>query len=186
MRIVGGKFKGRKLVAPDGQDTRPTSDRARESIFNILEHQSWGRKALRDGRVLDAFSGTGALGLEAFSRGAAHVTFMDNDEKAMRCLMQNAKDMGDRHCLVPVRVDVTQPPQASEPCSLVFMDAPYSAGVSETALSALIDKGWMNAGTLCVVEVAKKSKWQSPSSFNELDRRKYGTAEVCFLTLGDT
>lgn len=184
MRIVGGKFKGRKLIAPEGSNTRPTSDRARESVFNILEHQPWGRRALRDGRVLDAFAGTGALGLEAFSRGTASVTFMDNDERAMKCLMQNAKGMADRNVLNLVRADVTQPPRAKEPCSLVFMDAPYAAGLTENALSSLINSGWIDSDTLCVVEVAKKDKWDVPAVFDELDRRKYGAAEVCFLKLG--
>ncbi len=182
MRIVGGKFKGRKLSAPEGLDTRPTSDRARESIFNILEHQTWGRRALRGGRILDVFCGTGALGLEAFSRGAAHVTFMDHAEAAMKCLRTNAKDMGSRHEINAMRVDATNPQAALEPCTLVFMDAPYKSGLNEAALNALIAKGWITTGTLCVVETSKKENWQPPAGFEQNDLRKYGAAHVFFLT----
>ncbi|WP_135081824.1 16S rRNA (guanine(966)-N(2))-methyltransferase RsmD [Terasakiella sp. SH-1] len=183
MRIVGGKFKGRKLSAPDGQDTRPTSDRARESIFNILEHQSWGRAALRGQRVLDVFSGTGALGLEAFSRGAAHVTFMDHHEAAMKCLRQNAKGMGSAAEINAMRADATHPPKADAPCQLVFLDAPYKSGLNEQALGALIQSNWIETGTLCIVETAKKENWQPPKGFEELDVRKYGAAQVFFLRL---
>jgi len=182
MRIVGGKFKGRKLEAPEGLDTRPTSDRARESIFNILEHQNWGRRALRGGRVLDVFSGTGALGLEAFSHGAAHVTFMDQAEAAMKCLRHNAKNMGSRHEINATRVDATNPPKAETPCDLIFMDAPYNSGLSDPALKALIKTGWIVPGTLCIVEQSKKEKWQVPDGFEQIDLRKYGAAQVYFLT----
>jgi len=182
MRIVGGKFKGRKLTAPEGLDTRPTSDRARESIFNILEHQSWGRAALRGGRVLDVFAGTGALGLEAFSRGASHVTFMDNAEAAMRALRINAKDMGSRHEINAMRVDATAPAPAEETCNLVFMDAPYKSDLTDRAIAALIQKGWIKNGTLFVIEKPKKEKWQIPAGFEEKDLRKYGAAQVFFLT----
>jgi 16S rRNA (guanine966-N2)-methyltransferase len=182
MRIVGGKFKGRKLEAPEGRDTRPTSDRARESIFNILEHQSWGRAALRGGRVLDVFSGTGALGLEAFSRGAAHVTFMDNAEAAMKVLRLNAKDMATSSEITMIRGDVTQPPKTEQPCSLVFMDAPYQSGLTDIALTNLVACGWLEKDTLCVVETSKKEKWQAPEGFEEIDCRKYGAAQVFFLT----
>ncbi|MDV7338004.1 16S rRNA (guanine(966)-N(2))-methyltransferase RsmD [Terasakiella sp. A23] len=181
MRIVGGKFKGRKLIAPEGQDTRPTSDRARESIFNILEHQSWGRSALREGRVLDAFSGTGALGLEAYSRGAAHVTFLDKDEAAMKCLVRNAKGMGDRHTLQPLRADVSNLTVAQEPYQLIFMDAPYKSGLTDIALQNLVNKEWLNSGTICVIELSSKEKWNAPETFEEIDRRKYGAAQVVFL-----
>lgn len=182
MRIVGGKLKGRKLIAPDGLDTRPTSDRARESVFNILEHQSWGRAALRGGRVLDVFAGTGALGLEAFSRGAASVTFMDQSETAMKCLMQNIKGVGDRQTILALRADATNPPAATNAASLIFMDAPYKSGLTDTALVALKGKGWVDDKTLFVVEVSKKENWQTPNEFEELDRRKYGAAQVVFFT----
>jgi 16S rRNA (guanine966-N2)-methyltransferase len=182
MRIVGGKFKGRKLTAPEGLDTRPTSDRARESIFNILDHQPWGRRALRGGRVLDAFCGTGGLGLEAFSRGAGHVTFMDHSEAAMKCLRVNAKGMGSRHEINAMRVDATNIQTTTEPCTLVFMDAPYKSGLNDTALAALIEKGWITNGTLCVIETSKKENWQPPVGFEQNDVRKYGVAQVFFLT----
>lgn len=181
MRIVSGKFKGRKLIAPEGRDTRPTSDRARESIFNILDHQAWGRAALRGGVVLDAFAGTGALGLEAFSRGAQQVTFMDNDEAAMKCLFANAKNMGSRTEIIALRADITNPPAAPAPVDLLFMDAPYQANLTDVALKALRQKGWLKEGTLCVIETAKKLNWQTPEGFEELDVRKYGVAMVHFL-----
>lgn len=183
MRIVGGKFKGRKLVAPEGLDTRPTSDRARESVFNILEHQTWGRAALRGGHVLDVFSGTGALGLEAFSRGAARVTFMDKDETAMKALRTNAKGMGASDTMQMLRIDVSNPPTSTTPCGLVFMDAPYGSGLTDVALQALKKNGWMTKDTICVVEMSKKEKWDVPHEYEELDRRKYGAAQVVFFKL---
>lgn len=181
MRIVGGKFKGRKLTAPAGLDTRPTSDRARESIFNILEHQPWGRAALRGKRVLDIFAGTGALGLEAFSRGAAHVTFMDNSEIALKSLRSNAKNMGSSDEIKAMRADATNLPQAIEPCDLIFMDAPYKSGLTDIALSALINKGWLIKGSVCVIESSKEEKWPCPKGFEELDVRTYGKAQVSFI-----
>jgi len=181
MRIVGGKFKGRKLLAPEGIDTRPTSDRARESIFNILEHQTWGRAALREKRVLDMFSGTGALGLEAFSRGAKHVSFMDNNEVAMKCMHHNAKGMGGKDDIKAMRADATNPPQAMQPCDLIFMDAPYKSGLTDISLNALVEKGWLVKDTLCVVETPKKENWKTPEGFEELDVRKYGVAQVFFI-----
>ncbi len=182
MRIVGGKFKGRKLIAPDGQDTRPTSDRARESIFNILEHQTWGRAALRGKRVLDVFAGTGALGLEAFSHGAAHVTFMDNSETAMKALRANAKGMGSASEINATRADLTNPPKATEPCQLVFLDAPYQSGLNDIALVNLVETGWIGKDTLCIVETSKKENWQVPAGFEEIDMRKYGAAHVFFIS----
>jgi len=183
MRIVGGKFKGRKLEAPAGLDTRPTSDRARESIFNILEHQNWGRAALRQKRCLDMFSGTGALGIEAFSRGAEHVTFVDNNETAMKCLHANAKGMADRNQFSMIRTDASNPAQAKEPFDLVFMDAPYKSGLTDISLNALAAKGWIKPSTVCVVEVSKSDAWQPSNQFKELDVRKYGAAKVFFLQL---
>lgn len=181
MRIVGGKFKGRKLVAPDGLDTRPTSDRARESIFNILEHQSWGRAALRAGRVLDVFAGTGALGLEAFSRGAASVTFLDNSETALKALRLNAKDMGTAQEIRATRTDVNNLPACEEAFDLVFMDAPYKSGLTDIALTALAQNGWMKQGCLCVIETSKKENWKPSENFEEIDMRKYGAAHVFFI-----
>lgn len=182
MRIVGGKFKGRKLEAPEGLDTRPTSDRARESIFNILEHQSWGRGALRAKRTLDMFAGTGALGLEAFSRGSTHVTFIDNNEVAMKFLHKNAKPFkAERNQLSMIRCDATNLAPARETFDLVFVDAPYKSGMTDTSLQSLWAKGWMKTGTVCVVEVSKTDEWQPGAQFEELDQRKYGAAKVFFL-----
>jgi len=185
MRIVGGKFKGRALTAPDGLTTRPTSVRMRESIFNILDHQDWGRTALRNGRVLDVFSGTGALGLEALSRGAQHVSFLDQDPTALKVLATTLKKFQlpstGRGALVQViKGDATQPPKAQRPCDLVFMDAPYGKGLNEAAYAALNTQGWFTPKTLFVTETHKKEHWQPPQGAETLDKRHYGIADVTF------
>lgn len=185
MRIVGGKFKGRRLQAPEGQTTRPTSIRTRESVFNILDHQDWGRAALRGQRVLDVFAGSGALGVEALSRGAAHATFMDKDAGALKALAQTVKTFGLKASgaeaeVQVIRGDSLMPPKAPAPCRLVFMDAPYGQGLNEAAYHKLASQGWFEAETVFVTETAKKEKWEPPVVASVLDKRAYGVAEVTF------
>lgn len=180
MRIVGGRLKGRPLDAPPGRRLRPTSDRARESVFNILTH----REDIRlDGAiVLDGFAGTGAMGIEALSRGAARVTFMDNDAEAISFCRLNLEHMGEGKDSARVqRADCLSPPQAPEPCTLVFLDPPYGVPVAASALTALHDTGWIADGALCVVELGKKDAFDPPPGFTIEDDRRYGAARMVFL-----
>jgi len=187
MRIIGGKHRGRPLRAPldkMGKDVRPTSDRAREAVFNIIEHGiDW--PGLKDTNVIDIFAGTGAYGLEALSRGAAHVTFIDNDHDALGLVRKNAGALGEGRNITPLRLDAARlppPPLAAKaPCGIVFCDPPYNAALSTPALLGLANKGWIGEGSICVVEVAAKEAFEAPPGFVVLDDRAYGAARVLFL-----
>jgi 16S rRNA (guanine966-N2)-methyltransferase len=127
LKIVGGRHRGRSIATPEGMTTRPTSNRARESLFNILMHAGWrddGTSPLVGARVLDAFAGSGALGIEALSRGAVHATFLDNDAAAIRLIGENLRKLGEAANARVIRADVTHPPSSRESCDLVFLDPP--------------------------------------------------------------
>ena len=181
MRIVGGRHRGRALVAPQSQDIRPTSDRLRESLFNILAH-AYG-DPLTGARVLDLFSGTGALGLEALSRGAKFVLFVDNGAEARALLRNNVESLGLGGVTKVYRRDATDPGPAHplEPFSLVFLDPPYGKGLAEKSLAALRDGGWLTPGALLVVEEAKAAAFTAPEGFEELERRAYDDTEFVLL-----
>jgi 16S rRNA (guanine966-N2)-methyltransferase len=143
------------LAAPPGQATRPTADRVRQALFDMLLHAPWGgRDAVEGVLVLDAFAGTGALGLEALSRGAAHASFMEPDRAALRALRANiaACRAGDR--VAVVAADAMRPPAATAACGLVFLDPPYGQGLVPRALAALRGAGWIAADALIVAETA--------------------------------
>lgn len=188
MRIVGGKHKRRPLKAPQGQheglDVRPTSDRAREALFNILEHGIDDFRIV-EATVLDVFAGTGALGLEALSRGAKHTCFIDHDQRALKCAQANAGHIGEGRNVTSLKLDATKlppPPLAAQtPCAIAFLDPPYRSGLAAEALKSLKTQGWINDGSICVVELAAKEVFTSPDGFEELDRRTYGAAQVLFL-----
>ena len=184
LRIVGGRHRGRKLESPPGLDVRPTSDRARESLFNILEHgklAKGGLSPVRDARVLDAFCGTGALGLEALSRGAAHATFLERDPAALKLARTSAEKLGEAANASFVAGDATRPPRASEPCTLVFLDAPYGEGLSAPALAALAEAGWLAPGAIAVAETETREDLVPPAGFTAVDERRYGKAKLTFL-----
>lgn len=184
LRIVGGKHRGRAIASPEGLSTRPTSSRAREALFNILTHANWsedGTSALIDARVLDAFAGSGALGLEALSRGAAHATFFDTDPTAIKLIGENLRKLGETAVAKVVRADATRPPPAREPCDLVFLDSPYRSGLAAPALAALADAGWLAAEAIVTVELANTEDLVPPSGFAVIDERRYGAAKIAIL-----
>src|SRR5215468_8167293 len=152
MRIVGGRLGGRTLAAPKSQNIRPTSDRLRESLFNILAHR-YG-EAITGARVLDLFAGTGALGLEAISRGAAFALFVDDGAEARALIRANVEALGLGGVTRIFRRDATALGAAHplEPFSLVFVDPPYGKGLAERALAAAHAGGWLTADALIVVE----------------------------------
>jgi 16S rRNA (guanine966-N2)-methyltransferase len=183
MRIVGGRFRGRVLAAPPGRDIRPTADRVRESVFNILEHgkahaRPGGGSRLVGARVLDGFAGTGALGLEALSRGASAVTFMDCDTVACRANI-DALDAGTDTGLI--RADCLSPPPAAQPCDLILLDPPYGQGMAAPALRALAAAGWIAEDAIGVVELAAKEAFDPPGGFAITEERRYGAARVVLL-----
>ena len=184
MRIVAGRHRGRVLESPPDAAVRPTSDRARESLFNILEHgklAAGGLSPIRGARVLDAFCGTGALGFEALSRGAEHATFLDSDAAALRLARANAAKLGEQERASFVQADVTQPP-AGTPCSLVFLDPPYGKNLAVPALAALAKSGWLAPGAILVVETGIRDDLDLPEGFTAADERRYGKAKLSFLT----
>jgi len=185
MRIVGGKHRGRKIEAPPGLDVRPTSDRAREALFNILIHghlSADGTSPLAGARVLDAFAGSGALGLEALSRGAEHALFIESDLKACAAIRANAKALGETGNVTVIPGDATKPPPCpGNSCSIVFLDPPYGRDLAASALEALAARRWIAAGAVCVVELAINDGITLPSRFALLDDRKYGKARLLIL-----
>ncbi len=185
MRIVGGKFKGRNIAAPAGLATRPTSDRVRESIFNILAHGIEGF-VLEDARVLDLFAGTGALGLEAISRGARFCQFVDDSTEARGLIRQNADGLGVVGLVKIWRRDATDlGPCAPQPgFDLVFADPPYGKGLGAKALTSLLNGKWLNPGAVVVLEEAAKAEIPHPDSLILIDQRDYGDTQVRFYRAG--
>lgn len=176
MRIVAGAWRGRRLVAPPGRATRPTGDRVRQALFDMLMHAPWGGRAVVEGaRVLDAFAGTGALGLEALSRGAAHATFMERDRAALVALRANIAACGAGDRVRVLAVDATRPPAADAPCGLVFLDPPYGEALVPRALGALRDKGWLAPAALIVAETGVDEELAEPAM---LASRVHGVARI--------
>lgn len=185
MRIVGGQQRGRPLSSPKGTDTRPTSDRARQAIFNILEHAAWRTgDPIANAEVLDVFAGTGAMGLEAMSRGAHHCVFVENDAAAARVCQQNIDALNYRASASLLKLDATKPPPRPSympPRTLVFLDPPYGHDMGAQSLEALASKGWLSPGAICVMEMAKKRPEKIPQGFTAHNTRDYGVARVAFL-----
>jgi 16S rRNA (guanine966-N2)-methyltransferase len=181
MRIVAGTWRGRAIATLPAGDTsiRPTSDRAREAVFNIL-FSSYG--PLDGTRVLDMCCGTGALGLEALSRGATHATFIDNSATALRLVKQSVQTFGAQNSAVMLLADATDMPVAAAPCDIVFCDPPYGRGIVPLALAEMHTKGWLAPHATVVVEVAAKEIWDVPHWFTLNDERVYGAAKVAFFT----
>ncbi len=184
MRIVGGRFRGHRISAPEGRSTRPTTDRVREAVFNILEHADFA-PAFTDARVLDGFAGSGALGLEAASRGARFVLFVETDAKARGIIRANVETLGLSGNTKIWRRDVTRMGRCApmKPFDMVFLDPPYGRGLGTAALDALVDGGWMRPGALAVVEEEARTPLDLPDGFTLADHRTYGDTAVHFLVL---
>jgi 16S rRNA (guanine966-N2)-methyltransferase len=181
MRVVGGRLKGRNIAAPASRDIRPTADRLRESVFNILVHAY--DNPIQEARVLDLFAGTGALGIEAISRGAAFALFVDNGAEARALLRNNVEALALGGVSKVYRRDATDlgPAHPMQPFSLAFLDPPYGKGLAEKSLASLRDGGWLVPGALVVVEEAKAAGFAAPEGFEELERRAYDDTEFVFL-----
>ena len=181
MRVVGGRLRGRSLAAPKSQAIRPTADRLRESLFNILVH-AYG-DPVSGVRVLDLFAGTGALGIEAISRGAAFTLFVDDGAEARALLRGNVEALGLGGSTRIFRRDATRlgPAHPLEPFSLVFLDPPYGKGLAEKALQSAHEGGWVAPDALIVVEEAVASGFKLPEGFAELERRDYDDTQFIFL-----
>ena len=181
MRIVGGRLRGRLLAAPTSQAIRPTADRLRESLFNILVHAY--DDPVTDARVLDLFAGTGALGLEALSRGAAFALFIDEGAQARALLRENVATLGLGGVSRIFRRDATRLGAAHpiEAFSLAFLDPPYGRGLAEEALTSARAGGWLAPGALAGGEEAAKPGFNVPEGFDELERRSYDDSALIML-----
>jgi 16S rRNA (guanine966-N2)-methyltransferase len=189
MRIVAGAHRGRPLVAPKGHSTRPTADKTRQALLNVLEHAAWS-PGIADLRVIDLFAGSGALGLETLSRGAAFCLLVDSDPAALAAISHNVATLRlDDRCEVR-RWDATrlapspggrEDGQEARAFDIAFLDPPYAKGLAELALESLTSGGWLAPGALIVVERGADEGGFSPAGYEVLDSRVWGAARVWFL-----
>ncbi|MEP4379987.1 MAG: 16S rRNA (guanine(966)-N(2))-methyltransferase RsmD [Alphaproteobacteria bacterium] len=181
LRIIGGSHRGRRIEIPPGSDARPTGDRVREALFSILTSGIGDTPGLPDARILDACAGSGALGIEALSRGAARAVFFDTDRPARVQIGANldALGLGDR-ADVHRTGDATKPP-AGTPCDIVFLDPPYDSDVAQTAPAALAASGWIAPGGLIVIETRRGTEIDCGPGFEMVDMRSYGDTSLHFV-----
>ncbi len=182
MRIIGGEHRGLNIRAPKGMDTRPTTDRVREAMFNVLAHAKFA-PPLNGARVLDLFAGSGALGLEALSRGAGFALFVDTEAKARAAIRDNLMRAGLQGRAKIWRREATKMGRCAPmpPFDLSFLDPPYGKGLGERALASLHEGGWLKSGALVVVEESARQAFEPPQSYRLVDRRTYGDTAVHFL-----
>lgn len=187
MRIVGGRFSGRPLATRRGAATRPTAERVRQAVFNILEH-GIDDFSLEGARVLDLFSGSGALGLEALSRGAKFVLFVEEAGEARAVCRANAEALGVIGLIKMWRRDATRlgRAQPQPQFDLAFADPPYGKRLGERALTALIEGEWLKPGAAVVLEEAARAEVAVPAGLSLIDRRVYGDTQVLFLRAGNS
>ncbi len=189
MRVIAGRHRGRRLAAPEGRALRPTADRVRESVFNILAHGGFGvggASLLPGAYALDAFAGTGAMGIEALSRGAAHATFLETDRAALAALRANLAAVREQPNATVLAADVLHPPRPARPVTVAFLDPPYGEGKGPVALAALADAGCFEPGAIVMLEVAAREPFVPPAGFAILDERRYGAARIVVLRAGAT
>lgn len=184
MRIVSGSLKGRAITAPGGQNTRPTSDRARQAIFNVLEHAAWA-EPLAGARIIDLYAGSGALGFEAISRGAAFALFVEIDDEARGAIRENADAWGLMGRTRVHRRSATdlgvRPGSAGEAFDIAFLDPPYRKGLGEQTLARLLEGNWLKPGATVVFERGSDEPEIETPGYERLDARDYGAARVLFL-----
>jgi 16S rRNA (guanine966-N2)-methyltransferase len=181
MRIIGGRLKGRVLSAPSSRAIRPTSERLRESIFDILEHRFPGQ--IEGARVVDLFAGTGALAIEALSRGAHFALFVDNGAEARALLRANVEALALGGVTRIWRADATKlgSAPAGGAFALAFLDPPYGQGLGGSALASLVDGGWLEPNALCVVEEGSKAEIAAPDRLALIDERVYGDTKIAIF-----
>ena len=183
LKVIAGKHRGRNIETLPGKEVRPTTGFTREAVFNILMHGRFGgeNSPLIDKRVVDLFCGTGALGFEALSRGATHVSFIDQNPKALEVAKKTAAYLGETKNTAFIRSDSTHVPRAHIACSLAFVDPPYEKGMAEKGLDSLVLGNWLEAGAIIVVEQAKKETLKVPECMTLLDERTYGITRISIL-----
>ena len=180
MRIVGGSLRGRRLRAPAGTRVRPTRVRVREALFDILIHGGMSRP-LEGAPVVDLFAGTGALGLEALSRGAAHLTAVESEADVRGVLRANIEALGCTDRATVSASDATSLPLATRTCDLALLDPPYRSGLAAPALGSLVDGGWLDDAATVVVEHGVDDPFEPPPTLVLGNRRRYGRTALTFL-----
>lgn len=183
MRVVAGTLRGRTLATPSHDGLRPTSDRVREAMFNILAHGIDGPH-IEAARIIDLFAGTGALGIEAISRGARYCLFVETDAQARALIRRNVETFGLTGVTRIFRRDATDlgPAGTMEPFDIAFLDPPYGKGLGEIALAALAAGGWLADGATLVLEERAGIEVKLPSGFEKVDQRTWGDTQALFLT----
>jgi len=179
MRIIAGTYRGKLLAAPDGQQTRPTTGRMRERIFSMLQHGRY--PPLSGARVADLYAGTGALGLEAISRGAAHATFVEKSSGSLKALKENINAVQATDCTKIISSRVTDILVTKQPFSHIFMDPPYGQGLIRPTLDSLLDRGWVGKDTVIIAELQKKDILDLPSQLAVIDDRSQGIQRIVFI-----
>lgn len=181
MRVVGGRLRGRNLASPSSREIRPTADRLRESVFNILMHAY--DNPIEGARVLDLFAGTGALGIEAISRGAKYCLFVETDTQSRALVRRNVEALGLTGVTRLFRRDATDmgPAGTMEAFNIAFLDPPYAKGLAERSLAVLGEGNWLKPGALCVIEERAGTAMTWPHGFHEVDQRTWGDTDVHFL-----
>ncbi len=184
MRIIGGEHKGQPIAAPAGRLARPTTDRVREALFNIIEH---GARPCEGAQVLDLFAGSGALGLEALSRGARQAVFVEEAAPARGAIRRNVEALGLTGRARILRRDATKLGARlaafAAPFDLVFCDAPYATGLGALALTAALKGDWIAPHALVIMERSGRDDPDAPEGFGETDRRRYGDTVLAILTV---
>jgi len=178
-RIVAGQFRGRRLEVPKGRDVRPTTDRMRERLFSMLMHARY--PDMTGAVVADIFAGTGALGLEALSRGADKVTFVEQARPSVACINANITTLGVAAETAILSKDATRLPTATEPCDFIFMDPPYRKGLVRPTLDAILAQGWLAADGVIVCEQASDEPLDIPEALEVVDDRSQGQQRILFL-----
>jgi 16S rRNA (guanine966-N2)-methyltransferase len=179
LRIIGGRHKGRMLDVPYGKSTRPTKNRVREALFNIIE----SKYTIAGAQVLDACAGSGALGLEAISRGAHHSTFFDINKYALEIIKKNIASLKEEESTEIYQVDVTNPPKPKNgvSCSFVFLDAPYQSKILLDGIMAISRSGWLRKSSIVIIETEKDANFIWPTFFKEIELRIYGSTKLHFV-----
>jgi len=182
MRIISGKYKGRKLETLTGKQLRPTMGVAREAIFNILSHGEFGVEGFLDGcRVLDLFCGCGALAAEALSRGAEKAVLIDINQNHLDTARHNIRHMGEEANSIFIRADSSNPPPARVTCNLIFIDPPYKESLVNNTLQNLVKSNWLENQAIVVIETWKKEDIVMPEGFTEVHDRHYGNCRIRLL-----
>lgn len=177
-RIIAGKHRGRRLEVPAGDRVRPTAERLREALFSILQHQT---PPLAGARFVDLFAGSGAVGLEALSRGAAQLIAIEADRTAAAALQRNLETLGETGRCRLLVADATRLARATDSASIVYLDPPYKSGLAQPALLSLTAQGWLGPETLVVVELAAKEPFIPPAGLEVQDERRYGAGRIVLL-----